>query len=189
LSAEDQLIVDAFNYRMTTNITANAAALLPYAFQDQRLADVPSLYKIQLRTAALSGIAPVLYDQCKNSCCCYTGDLKNLISCPYCRPPCFKPDGTPAAKPFSYLPLIPRLKAAMANTRIRNLMGYRDKHTQNRQTGQFTDIFDGSHYLGLLDKFVPCARVKDRQFFQDARDIALGPSTDRFCPFKKRKQS
>lgn len=189
LSAEDQLAVDAFNYRMQTNIPSNAAALLPFAFQDQRLADLPSLYKIQLRTAALSGVLPVLYDRCKNSCCCYTGDLKALTSCPYCQTPRFKPDGTPVAKPFSYLPLIPRLKAAMANTRMRQLMGYRDEHRRKRQSGRYTDVFDGSHYLGLLSKIVPGARVKDRLYFEDARDIALALSTDGLCPFKKRKQS
>jgi hypothetical protein len=189
LSAEDQLIVDAFNFRMQTNIPSNAAALLPYAFQDQRLDDLPSLYKIQLRTAALSGIVPVLYDRCKHSCCCFTGDLKDLKVCPYCRSLRFKSDGTPAAKPFSYLPLIPRLKAAMANKKMRKLMEYRAEHAKQHQNGQYTDVFNGSHYLSLLSKPVPGARTKDRRFFEDARDIALALSTDGLCPFKKRKHS
>jgi hypothetical protein len=189
LSAEDQLIIDAFNYRMQTNISSNAAALLPYSFQDQRLADLPSLYSIQLHTAALSGMVPVLYDRCPQSCCCYTGDLKDLKFCPYCKSPRFKPDGTQAAKPFSYLPIIPRLKAAMADPHTRDQMCYRDRAQQNRQAGQYTDYVNGSHYLSLLNKLVPGARTKGRRFFQDARDVALAISTDGFCPFKKRKQS
>jgi hypothetical protein len=186
---EDQLIIDAFNYRMQTNIPSNAAALLPYTFQDQRLADLPSLYCIQLRTAALSGIVPVLYDRCKQSCCCYTGNLKDLRTCPYCKSPRYKPDGTPAVKPFAYLPIIPRFKAAMANRSMRSKMNYRHQAQLNRQSGRYTDYISGSHYLSLLNKFVPVARTKDRRFFQDARDIALTLSTDGFCPFKKRKQS
>jgi hypothetical protein len=178
LLVEDQLIIDAFNYCMQTNIPSNAAALLPYAFQDQRLADLPSLYNIQLWTAALSGIVPVLYDRCPQSCCCYTGDLKDLKSCPYCKSARFKPNGTRTAKPFSFLPMTPWLKVTMEDPQMRTQMKYRHRTQQNRQAGQFTNYISGSHYLGLLNKLVPGARTKGHRFFQDARDIALAVSTD-----------
>ena len=53
-----------------------------------------------------------------------------------------------------------------------------------------TDIFDGTHYTSLLEKFVT---IGDEQlpmwFFSDPRDIALGLSTDGFGPFKRRNKA
>jgi hypothetical protein len=48
-----------------------------------------------------------------------------------------------------------------------------------------TDIFDSTHYTSLLGKFVT---IGDEElpawFFSDPQDIALGLSTNGFCPFK-----
>lgn len=77
----------------------------------------------------------------------------------------------------------------MANAPLRKLMRYRVEHQHNRQGGQYTDVFDGSHYLRLLKELVPCARKQDRRYFEDTRDMALALSTDGLYPFKKRKLS
>lgn len=52
------------------------------------------------------------------------------------------------------------------------------------------DVFDGAHYLSLLEERVTIGDEKlGHFFFSDDRDIALGISFDRFCPFKRRKQT
>lgn len=54
--------------------------------------------------------------------------------------------------------------------------------------GRITDVFDSYIYRRLLGKNVVInGKSAPHKYFSDPRDIALGFSTDGFCPFKRRK--
>jgi hypothetical protein len=106
-----------------------------------------------------------------------------LQQCPKCKADCYKADGTTPQAYFEYLPIIPRLWAMVANFTYAEKMQYQSNHVHNPT--KVTDIFDGTHYTSLLGKFVT---IGDEElptwFFSDPQDIALGLSTNGFCPFK-----
>ena len=64
------------------------------------------------RIEFLSGVTPVLYDCCINSCMAYTGDYLELETCRYCSEPRLGTNGKPQRQ-FSYLPIIPDFKPAI----------------------------------------------------------------------------
>ena len=76
----------------------------------------------------------------------------------------------------------------VANTLYARKMQHRSNRTHDPT--KLTDIFDGAHLISLLRKFIT---IGDEQlpkwFFSDPRDIALGLSTDGFCPFKRRNKA
>ena len=94
-----------------------------------------------------------------------------------------------AKQTFSYMPLIPRLRALMSNRSYATRLQYRaDEHAKTRIHGKTTDIFDGLHYRSLLgERVVVGDKHLAHHYFEDHRDIALGFATDGFAPFKKRK--
>ena len=185
LSTYDRDICKAFSYKLQTHTTDKAFSLLPRAFETVR--PLPNLHGIRTRAAFLSGFKPEHYDCCPNSCCAYTGPHKDLTACPYCKEPRICASGA-AQKRFTYIPIIPRLKAFLANPKAATEMAYRSSHKQTRTT--VTDIFDGSHYQGLCHSKVKIdGEELDHLYFSDARDVALGLSTDGFAPFKRRKST
>ncbi|PPQ81548.1 hypothetical protein CVT24_000065 [Panaeolus cyanescens] len=136
----------------------------------------------------LSGFQPIQYDCCINSCVCFVGpQYKDLDRCPYekCREPRYKENGQPR-KVFEYIPLIPRLKAQMANPTLAKAMRYRSERESSPQDTE--DVFDGTHYKSLLGKMVPSSNPPI-PFFSDPRDVALGISTDGFGPFEHRDKT
>jgi hypothetical protein len=55
---------------------------------------------------------------------------------------------------------------------------------------EVSDVFDGEHYKTLLGKCVTAhGRTLLHRFFSDCRDLALGLSTDGFCPYKRQSQT
>lgn len=136
----------------------------------------------------LSGFQPVRYDCCPSSCVCFTHKYENLEQCPKCKADRYKADGTTPHSYFEYLPIIPRLRAMVANSTYAKKMQYRSNHVCDPT--KLTDILDGTHYTSLLGK---CVTVYDEElpmwFFSDPRDIALGLSTDGFGPFKRRNKA
>jgi hypothetical protein len=72
-------------------------------------AERDSWKKTQAMAAKLSGLKPVLFDCCEDSCCAFTGPKAKLTQCPYCKKARFHPDSGKPVKRFSYVPLIPRL--------------------------------------------------------------------------------
>jgi hypothetical protein len=56
--------------------------------------------------------------------------------------------------------------------------------------GSVNDIFSGSHYLSLRQRWVELNGCQYKhKYFEDHRDIALGLSTDGFSPFKNRSKT
>src|ERR1700722_15857092 len=144
-------------------------------------------HSAHVRAAFLSGLDPVLYNCCPNSCCCYVGPYTSLDKCPYCTTPRYHSDGRPRMQ-FAYIPLIPRLVALFKNSDIATRMRYRSERLHNPQTT--SDIFDSSVYQNLLDKQVIVdGTPMPHKYFSDPRDIALGLSTDGFAPFRHRKST
>ncbi|KAK7678939.1 hypothetical protein QCA50_018079 [Cerrena zonata] len=82
------------------------------------------------RVANLSGFEPREYDCCINSCCCFVGPYADDKQCFHCNEPRFDSQGK-RRQVFVYLPVIPRLKAFLANTEMAKKMQYRNEHQHN----------------------------------------------------------
>jgi len=149
-----------------------------------------NLAKTRSHVRALSRCEPVKIACCINSCICYTGQYADLDKCPKCKTSRLNESGR-ARRIFSYMPLIPRLRALMSNRTYATHLQYRaDEHEKTRRPGTTTDIFDGLHYRSLLgERVVVGDRTYPHTYFSDHRDIALGFATDGFAPFKKRKHT
>ncbi|KEP49798.1 transposase family Tnp2 protein [Rhizoctonia solani 123E] len=150
-------------------------------------ASLPSLKNLRSRILALCGLKPVVYDCCKNSCVCFAGPFADLDACPECQTPRLNAAGAPH-KTFSYIPLIPQLRALYCSLQMCKAMRYR--HNFKRHDITIEDLFDSDRYCELLDMYVTVdGEQKPYKFFADWRDIALALSTDGMCPFKRRKNS
>jgi hypothetical protein len=92
---------------------------------------------------------------------------------------------------FSYMPLIPHLRALMSNRTYATNLQYRaDGHAKTRRPKTTMDIFDGRHYRSLLEERVVVGDwTYPHNYFSDHHDIALGFATDGFAPFKKWKHT
>ncbi|CUA70931.1 Elongator complex protein 1 [Rhizoctonia solani] len=191
LDPADLATVRAFNYKVDTDISAGAFNKLPRAFPE--LDSLGSLYKTRRRVAELSGVGGVDIECCENSCIAYTGTFKRFEECPYCRVPRYEvdpnnPDKKRARCHFRYIPIIPRLRNFFLDPKMIDRMKYRTRRC--RRQGVYSDIFDGSHYLDLLKKWVIVAGDKlQHKHFSEKRDIALGLSTDGFAPFDTNETS
>ena len=178
-------LLRAYTLKVEDGITNATFNKLRFAFPQALLDTIKSTEK---RVQFLSGFQPVRYSCCVSSCVCFTGPYEDLQQCPKCNADRYKADGTTPRAYFEYLPIIPRLRAMVANTLYARKMQHRSNRT--RDPTKLTDIFDGAHLISLLRKFIT---IGDEQlpkwFFSDPRDIALGLSTDGFCPFKRRNKA
>jgi hypothetical protein len=133
---------------------------------------------IHQRLDFLSGLAPVLYDICVNSCCLYVEEYKDNTHCSFCNTPRHNMTSKPTSQ-FSYLPLIPRLQGMFECPDMVRWMNYR--HTYQCTIREISNIFDAKHYQSLRSKHVVIdGMTLGHKYFEDRRDIALGVSTDGF---------
>ncbi|KAI0062792.1 hypothetical protein BV25DRAFT_1789773, partial [Artomyces pyxidatus] len=183
LSEGDRAMLRQYAYKLRNHITDTAYNELEFLFPSE---DVLSIKAAQTRIALLAGFKPQLYDCCPNSCLAYTGPRDSLNDCPECKTPRYKADGR-ARKRFTYIPLIPRLRACAASPAVATQMRYR-AFEHKSHSDEISDVFDGKHYQELCQRNVVVNDVElPRKFFDDPRDIALGLSTDGFAPFRRRK--
>lgn len=177
--------IRAHNFKVDVNLGARSYMKLTRAFPE--LSDLLSLQRLQTRIAFLSGIKPVCYHCCVSSCCCFTRSYATLEECPFCHESRFDSNHQPR-NTFAYLPLAPRLVNMFLNKQQVRHMEYRS--TYKHRNGPAEDVFDGMHYLRLLHTRVTInGKTLPHQFFSQPTDIAIGLSTDGFCPFKRRKQT
>lgn len=191
--------------------------MLPFALADDdgNLAFEMTEDEINSRAAFLSGLDPKLYDSCIGSCCCYVGPYKDASSCPYCREPRLNSVGRPR-KVFTYIPVIPRLKAMCKDQGLSEKLQYRANYetspprhipplpscsTYHDRTGlgragvcycpsKIEDVFDSQHYRALRDTPVTIdEKTYQFNYFAGNQDVALGFLTDGFTPFKRSKQT
>ena len=147
----------------------------------------------------LSGLKPVAYDCCVNSCCCFTGSYDSDESCKFCNEPRYLADGKTARKKYRYSPLIPRLCALYKNKTICQDLLYRHEctvaeHSSSRcredadDSVSMTDIWDGKIYNDLRARHIKIRgqELQDK-YFSDPHNLALGLTTDGFAPWRKRK--
>ncbi|KAG8743239.1 hypothetical protein FRC10_000240 [Ceratobasidium sp. 414] len=192
LPPHQRFLVQAFNYKVTTDISGISYSKLRRAFPD-RLGDLPSASKLCTRVGVVAGLRSTEVDCCVNSCVAFTGPYKDEEYCPHCPEPRYKPnprfpDRRVARRVFQYIPIIPRLIALYRNLAMARKLRYRSE--QPVTPGLLADIFDGDFYRQLLGRQVTVgAETIRHNFFSKPTDIALGLSTDGFGPFKSRKQS
>lgn len=159
---------------------------LEFAFPESQFES----YKLtKSRVEFLAQFKPVPYDCCPASCCCFVGPHADLDACPYCQEPRYNAQGRPR-KRFTYVPLIPRLKAfyETPSADLAAKMRYRAEFQPDETIIQ--DYIDGSNYKRLREQNVTVdGHQFPHRFFEDPRNIALGFSTDGFSPFKRRKKT
>lgn len=172
---------------LRNNLTASSFDEMSYTFSN---AGMETLAKTRSHARYLSRFEPVKLECCVNSCMCFTGPHADLNECPRCKMSRLNESGQ-ARRTFSYMPLIPRLRAFVSNRAYATRLQYRaEEHAKSRRNGITTDIFDGLHYRSLLgERVVAGDQHLAHHYFSDHRDIALGFATDGFAPFKKRKQT
>ncbi|RDX50223.1 hypothetical protein OH76DRAFT_1316031, partial [Lentinus brumalis] len=185
LTERDMEYLRPFALKVSTHMSDKTFAQCAYAFPQAKLS---SWKAIQARIAQMSGYKPEVYDCCVNSCCCFVGPHADAETCPYC-PERRRDARGRARKHFIYLPLIPRLKAYLANPELAKKMQYRGRE-HDHEDGKVKDVPDSRHYRSLLgQKVVVSGRELPHKFFEDPRDVALGLSTDGFAIFRRRTKT
>lgn len=138
-----------------------------------------SLYLAQKKLSDLVNINPTFIPMCINSCCAFTDELANVISCPWCGEAAYINQSSNMRTPrkvSTFLPLLDRFKLQYNNSRRSEELRYRHRYVINNEDSSMGDIFDGELYKEL---------TRDG-YFTDERDIALIGSTDGYQIFKQR---
>src|SRR5918995_2611370 len=136
-----------------------------------------SLYKVKKSLERLTGLVPIFYNMCENSCICYTGINESLQSCPLCGSSRY--DSTDKSKKFMpYLSIKKRLEIQYNNKVRAEELLYRHQYINNKDidSEDLEDIFDKKIYKELLEN----------NLFNDKRDIAFTVSCDGYQIFKQK---
>jgi Transposase family tnp2 len=148
--------------------------------------DLDSGWVILHRMAILSGVEPVNYDCCVNSCMAYTGKYQHREDCPFCNEPRYTTKRH-ARRTFMYLPLIPRLQSFHQSKSMIEKLSYR--HHYQCSDDRIRDVFDSSHYRQLLQRNVVIDGIeRPYKYFSGKRDIALAISVDGYLLFKRQRK-
>ncbi|KIJ42790.1 hypothetical protein M422DRAFT_106994, partial [Sphaerobolus stellatus SS14] len=174
-SEEDFEALRAFAYQSEVRLTSRAYEKLRHTWPELKI-DSPKVLRQRIRN--LSGLSPVNYDCCVNSCCAFTGHLSDLTQCPHCNEDRFEANGRISHKQFQYIPLKPQLQKLYTSHKSRH----------EHQPDKICDFYDSQVYRELLDKYVEVLDcVLPHKYFGDERDLALLVLTDGFQIFRKRK--
>ncbi|KAJ7652366.1 hypothetical protein DFH06DRAFT_1418733 [Mycena polygramma] len=163
-----------------------AFAQMRYAFKHKL--DIRSHYAMIHRVAILSGVEPVWYHCCINSCMAYTGVHSDLKQCRFksCQEPRFAADGRPR-RLFCYLPIIPRLQGFFQNPKKVEQLLYRHNYTPLPDS--ICDVFDGENYKSLCrKKVVVDGQELSHRYFSHKNNIALSICTDSYLLFERRRK-
>lgn len=185
-------LLRAFALKIEDTLTDSTFNKFRLAFPESQL---KTFEDAKARIEALAGFRPVHYDCCPKSCILYAGpNYADLQSCPFCSTTRLNPLTNKPRKRFTYIPLIARLQGLFRNVDLKKEMEYRHIfETAERPSDSeddIEDVFDSENYKKLKGSFVNVdGQTYHHTFFDDPRDIALGLSTDGFCPFKRRKQT
>ena len=170
---------------MVSNMPHVAFDQMRYAFKHKL--EINSLYSITRRLAVLSGIEPLYFDCCSNSCIAYTGDYELLDQCPLCSRTRFR-EGMQRTPPrqFCYISLIPRLQNLFSNQNTIEELLY--QHKYETKAGIISDVFDGEHYQNLTRTRVTVDGKKlAHKYFSGKHDIAFSVCLDGYLLYKRRR--
>lgn len=113
--------------------------------------------------------------------------VRRLDQFPKCKTSLLNESGR-AMRMFSYMPLIPRLRAVMSNRTYTTQLQYlSDEHAETLRPGTIMNIFDELHYRSLFgDRVVVEDRTYSHNYFPDPHDIAVCFTTDSFASQKRK---
>src|SRR6266498_1954575 len=136
-----------------------------------------SLYKIKKYLKDITGLVPVFYDMCKNSCICYTGQYETYQNCPICESTRLD-IREKAKKIMPYLSIKDRLQIQFNDRNRAKELLYCHEYIINKHNDNddLDDIFDGKIYKELVKE----------NLFNDKRDIAFTASCDGYQIFKQK---
>jgi hypothetical protein len=188
LNDVDLQFLREFTWKSKNNVSDKAFRELRYLHPGHT--GMLSWKATQERIGRMSELRPKIYDCCVNSCMCYVGQYADLTKCPFrtCQQPRYDSRKRPRRQ-FTYIPLIPRLKAFLANSAQAERMRYRAEF--DHDSGVIKDIFDGKIYRDLLGRHVQPVDgpVQRHRYFDSPTDVALGLSTDGYAPFRRRMKT
>ena len=136
--------ITAFSLLVTSKIPCQLFEQLWYIFQDKL--KITSEYTIFCHMSVLSGVKPMIFNCCPNSCITYTTKYLHHQSWPFCNEPHFK--NGKAHHSFIYFPLIPQLEGYFQSVEMIKKMSYQSYYQQ--QPDKILDTFGGAHYKWLL---------------------------------------
>ncbi|KAG8934651.1 hypothetical protein FRC01_001387 [Tulasnella sp. 417] len=184
-NSEEFTRIKAFKLQLEINLGYNSFHKLRRTFPELPL---PSLKVLRREMQSLSGLSPIKYDMCLNSCMLYAGKYASLSRCMHCHHPRHRRNNKPF-KQFHYLPFIPQIQALYANTTSANNMRYRHEHHNDnlfRNDGRISDVYDSALYRQLCKSEVIVGGERlGRKFFSDPRDVFVACMTDGFQIFKR----
>ncbi|KAJ7466343.1 hypothetical protein FB451DRAFT_1093297, partial [Mycena latifolia] len=184
LTEQDRDNIRAFRLKMLCTMPHLAFAQMRYAFRNKL--EISSHYIMIHRVAILSGIEPVWYHCCINSCMAYTGNYSDSTSCKFCPETRYAADGRPR-RLFCYLAIIPRLQGYFMNPKKVEQLLYR--HNYKHIPGTISDVFDGEHYRNLCKKKVVVdGNELSHCYFSGKFNIALSICTDSYLLFERRRK-
>ncbi|EIN12015.1 hypothetical protein PUNSTDRAFT_63385 [Punctularia strigosozonata HHB-11173 SS5] len=139
------------------------------------------------RIALLSGVVPVWYDCCVNSCICYLGQYKDADTCPYCGELRYLEGrrNRKARRYFCYVPFIPRLQSYFRSEDMITLLRYRSEHAGSEDV--ISDVFDCQHYNNL--RKAPVVIDDEEQsfcYFSGDTDLAFASCSDSYLIFRRK---
>ncbi|KAI0038422.1 hypothetical protein FA95DRAFT_1505698, partial [Auriscalpium vulgare] len=151
-------------------------------------AEILSLYNVRKLASKATGLQPQKTDICLNSCLAYTGEFKELASCPYkkhgvvCNQPRYKPTKKPTSvkKPRAQmlsLPIIPTIQALFANADTAELMRSRDRCLKETLT-LLAEASGVQKHSDFANGTVHIHHYKKSGLFEKERDIGFALSTD-----------
>jgi len=110
-----------------------------------------SLYKVKKYLKEITGLVPIFYDMCINSCICYVGDYQSYTNCPICNEPRFDAKRK-AKKVMPYLSIKDRLKIQFNDKNRAKELLYRHEYITSKTDADLDDIFDGKIYKELVNQ-------------------------------------
>jgi hypothetical protein len=169
-----------FEIKIRCNLTDNAFNQIMKTISSTPI----SIYCLKTTLKKLVNIESQWIDMCINSCCAYTGRLKNKTQCPQCDASRYQETNNhnhkkKSHRQFACFSLKERLKIQYENPDRVDELRYRYAYTSRSgfgNDGKVGDVFDGKCYLDLLRM----------GYFQDEYDIALTGSVDGYQIFRQK---
>ncbi|KZP09686.1 hypothetical protein FIBSPDRAFT_759528, partial [Athelia psychrophila] len=192
LTASEELTLKHYMAWYRSNGTVQAYTLHAKILQEASGTIILSLHLARKLAVHITGLTPNKVDICPRSCIAYTGEFKDLTSCPFVRDrerqPCgqarYKATTTrrsgprPRAQMMS-LPVMATIKAMYSNFESATMLRHRDKCLQS--VLHLTATVSGQNkrtYSDFGDSDVHLFQYSERNLFTGSRDIALAVSSD-----------